>query len=176
MPNGFVFSPDGRYLYGSSYYTGVSNIFRYDLAGEEARCGHQRRDRLLPAACRSRDGSLIVFRYSGEGFVPTRIEARPLEDVSAITFLGERLVAEHPVAQGLDASARRRRSPFDDTQTRGRRYRLAGGLGLESLYPVVQGYKNTGAAGDRFNFSDPLQLNRGDLTATYSPDTGPAGR
>ena len=27
VPEGFVFSPDGRYLYGSSYYTGVSNIF-----------------------------------------------------------------------------------------------------------------------------------------------------
>ena len=23
---------DGRYLYGSSYYTGVSNIFRYEVA------------------------------------------------------------------------------------------------------------------------------------------------
>ena len=28
----FVFSPDGRYLYGSSYFTGVSNIFRYEIA------------------------------------------------------------------------------------------------------------------------------------------------
>jgi len=32
MPEGFVFSGDSRYLYGSSYYTGVSNIYRYDLA------------------------------------------------------------------------------------------------------------------------------------------------
>ena len=30
-PASFVFSPDGRYLYGTSYYTGVSNIFRYDF-------------------------------------------------------------------------------------------------------------------------------------------------
>ena len=27
-----MFSRDGRYLYGSSYYTGVSNIFRYEVA------------------------------------------------------------------------------------------------------------------------------------------------
>ena len=32
VPESFVFSKDGRYLYGSSYYTGVSNIFRYDVA------------------------------------------------------------------------------------------------------------------------------------------------
>ena len=30
MPLNFVFGPDGRFLYGSSYYTGVSNLFRYD--------------------------------------------------------------------------------------------------------------------------------------------------
>ena len=39
VPTDFVFSPDGRYLYGSSYYTGVSNIFRYDLATRQARGG-----------------------------------------------------------------------------------------------------------------------------------------
>ena len=27
----FVFDPSGRYLYGSSFYSGVSNIFRYDF-------------------------------------------------------------------------------------------------------------------------------------------------
>ena len=32
VPESFVFSHDGRYLYGSSYYTGVSNIFRYEVA------------------------------------------------------------------------------------------------------------------------------------------------
>jgi len=35
IPSNFVFSPDGRYLFGSSYYTGVSNIFRYEIATHE---------------------------------------------------------------------------------------------------------------------------------------------
>jgi len=30
-PGNFVFSPDGRFLYGSSYYTGASNLFRYNF-------------------------------------------------------------------------------------------------------------------------------------------------
>ena len=34
-PESFVFSPDGRSLFGSSYYTGVSNIFRFDIATQE---------------------------------------------------------------------------------------------------------------------------------------------
>jgi len=168
VPNNFVFSPDGRYLYGSSYYTGVSNIFRYDL-----------QEKKLDAVTNAETGffrpvplggdSLIVFRYSGEGFVPARIDARPLEDVSAITFLGERLVAEHPIVKEWNVG-----SPaaiaFDDTQSRV--YRLTGGMRLESLYPVVQGYKTTAAVGYRLNLSDPLQLNRASITASYSPAGG----
>ena len=98
VPNGFTFTPDGRALYGSSYFTGVSNIFRYDLESKKldavtnAETGFFRP---IPLT----DGSLIVFRYSGEGFVPARIQPRPLEDVSAITFLGERLASEHPIVK-----------------------------------------------------------------------------
>lgn len=173
VPGGFVFSPDGRYLYGSSYYTGASNIFRYDL--------HESK---LDAVTNAETGffrpvplggdSLIAFRYSGEGFVPARIEARPLQDVSPITFLGERLAAEHSVVKewivGSPADV-----PFND-QTPSRPYRLAGGLRLESLYPVVQGYKDTVAPGYRFNVSDPLQLNRATITSGYSLDGAlPAG-
>src|SRR5439155_18536442 len=98
VPNGFVFSPDGRFLYGSSYYTGASNIFRYDLQEQKldavtnAETGFFRP---LPLGA----DSLIVFRYSGAGFVPARIQARLLEDVSAITFLGERVAEEHPIVK-----------------------------------------------------------------------------
>jgi hypothetical protein len=166
VPNGFVFSPDGRYLYGSSYYTGASNIFRYDLQEQK-----------LDAVTNAETGffrpvplggdSLLVFRYSGEGFVPARIDARPLEDVSPITFLGERLAEEHPIVKqwivGSPAAI-----AFDDAQ-KGREYRLTGGMRLESLYPVVQGYRDTAAAGYRFNFSDPLQFNRASISASYSP-------
>jgi len=32
MPEGAAFSTDGKYVFGSSYYTGVSNIFRLEIA------------------------------------------------------------------------------------------------------------------------------------------------
>jgi hypothetical protein len=169
VPNNFVFSPDGRYLYGSSYYTGVSNIYRYDLASKQ-----------LDAVTNTDTGffrpipiggdELIVFRYTGAGLVPARIHATPLQDISPITFMAEQLVEEHPVikmwnvgspaAVDLDAQ-----HPHEGV------YRLAGGLMGESFYPIVQGYKNSAAAGIRVNFSDRLQLNRLSVTATYSPDT-----
>jgi hypothetical protein len=166
-PNGFVFSPDGRYLYGSSYYTGVSNIFRYDLASGKVDAVSNTDTgyfRPVPLA----DGRLLVFRYTGEGFVPAWIDPKPLEDVSAITFLGERVVEERPVLKswmlGSPASV-----PYDTMEKREGVYRLGGGLRRESIYPMVQGYKDTVSAGVVYNLSDPLMLNRLRLSAGFSP-------
>jgi hypothetical protein len=169
VPSGFVFSPDGRYLYGSSYYTGVSNIFRYDLTAKKVEAVTNTDTgffRPVPLA----DGRLLAFRYTGRGFVPTWIDPKPLDDVSAITFLGERLVEEKPVLKTwmLDSPAR---IPFDTMETHTGQYHLAGGLRRESIYPMVEGYKDTAAVGVAFNFSDPLLLNRLHVSAGWSPVT-----
>ena len=174
VPNGFVFSPDGRYLFGSSYYTGASNIFRYDLETHTLDAVTNTDTGLFRPVPLGGD-SLLVFRYTGNGFVPTRIEATPLQDVSAITFLGERLAEEHPIVKQWSVG-----SPaavaFDEAKSPAHAYRLAGGMRVESMYPVLQGYKDTFAAGYRINFSDPLQFNRASISATYSPDSAlPSG-
>jgi len=168
--NGFTFSPDGKYLYGSSYYTGVSNIFRYEIATKETEAVTNAETGFFRPIPLGGD-ELLAFRFSGDGFVPTRLTARPLQDVGAITFLGERLIDKHPVlktwALGSPAAV-----PYDTMPKTTGEYNLAGGLKLESLYPIVQGYKDTGAFGVRANFSDPLQLNRAYLTAAWSPGGG----
>ncbi len=64
IPEGFVFTRDGRYLYGSSYFTGVSNIFRYELATGELEAVSNAETgffRPIPMA----DGTLIVQEYTG---------------------------------------------------------------------------------------------------------------
>ena len=169
VPSGFVFSPDGRYLYGSSYYTGVSNIFRYDLEAKKTDAVSNTETgffRPVPLA----DGRLLVFRYTGRGFVPTWIDPKPLEDVSAIEFLGERLVTERPVLKGwmLDSPAK---IPFDTMEKTKGVYRLGGRLRRESIFPIVEGYKDTASVGVAMNFSDPLLLNRLNITASVSPVT-----
>ena len=42
-------------------------------------------------------------------------------------------------------------------------------LGLESIYPVVQGYKDVVAYGAHARFSDPVSLNGVGVTASFSP-------
>ena len=169
VPSNFVFSPDGRYLFGSTYYTGASNIFRYELATDEIEAVSNSETGLF-RPIPLEDGSLIVFRYTGEGFVPGVIEPEPLEDVAAITFLGNDVVTKHPVLEDWNVG-----SPMDvdleDFETQKGDYHGFKSIGIESIYPVLEGYRNYGAVGFRLNLSDPALLNRISFTASYTPNS-----
>jgi hypothetical protein len=170
IPSNFVFSPDGRYLYGSTYYTGASNIFRYELeTGDIEAVSNTETGFFRPIPLG--DDKLIVFRYTGEGFVPATIEAEPLEDIAAIEFLGSKIVDKHPIVKDWMVG-----SPAEiDLDERGIEKGAYHGfrtIGIESIYPIVQGYRGSPAIGFRLNLSDPLLLNRIFLTASYNLDGG----
>jgi Tol biopolymer transport system component len=173
VPSSFVFSPDGRFLYGSAYYTGVSNIYRYEIATKKVDAVTNAETgffRPLPLG----GDDLIVFRYSGQGFVPARITAAPVNDLGSITFLGQQVVEEHPVLKDWNVTTAPSVS-YETIEKHTSPYHLAGGLQMESAYPIVQGYKDSQAIGYRVNLSDPLQINRLALVASYSPTTTLAG-
>jgi len=167
VPESFVFSPDGRYLYGSSYYTGVSNIFRYEVATGKVEAVSNAESgffRPVPLA----DGRLLVLAYTAEGFVPATIDARPIEDVSAIKFLGAELVAKHPVVTQWQVPPPStvdydkeliRKGPFVPLKS----------LAVDNAYPVMQGYKNSIGAGYHVNIADPLGFAKFGITAAYTP-------
>jgi hypothetical protein len=172
VPTGFVFSADGRFLYGSSYYTGASNLFRYEIATKQleavtnAETGFFRPVPLGPP----NNDEVIAFRFTGQGFTPVRLTVRPLQDVSPITFLGEQTVEKHPVLKTWQVGSPND-VPYDAMPKTEGTYHLAGGLLMESAYPILQGYKDSAAVGMRVNLSDPLQFNRAMLAASFSPDT-----
>lgn len=169
LPEGFTFSPDGRYLYGSSYYTGVSNIYRYELATgkleamSNAEVGYFR-------PLQFDDTHLLVFHYAAEGFVPAIIEGRPTEDLSAIRFLGEQIATDHPVVQQWGAGPP---SQVDyAAQVRSQRpYLPTREMTRESIYPIIEGYKDSVAFGGHARFSDPIGFDGLNLTVSYSPDS-----
>lgn len=169
VPEGFVFSPDGRYLFGSSYYTGVSNIFRYELAtGEIEAVSNVETGLFRPIPLE--DGSLIAFRFSGEGFIPTRIDPEPLEDVGAITFLGQQVISKHPQLREWQVGSAAD-IPLEELTTHEGQYIPIRNLELESIYPIIEGYKDSVALGINTIFSDPIMLDRMSVSASYSPDT-----
>ena len=168
VPEGFVFSKDGRYLYGSSYFTGVSNIFRYEVETEKLEAVSNADIgffRPLPL-----EGSqLIVMRYTAKGFMPTLIDARPTEDLSAITFLGERISAKYPYVLSWVAPAPAS-MPYESQITRKGVYDPLRQLSMESLIPIVQGFRNSVALGVSARFSDPLGFDAAAVELSYSPD------
>ena len=167
VPESFVFSPDGRYLYGSSYYTGVSNIFRYEVAtGNVEAVSNAETGFFRPVPLK--DGRLVVLVYTSQGFVPATIDPRPLTDVSAIRFLGADLVAKYPQLKTWQVQSP---NAVDETKLiteRGPYYPLRN-IGVANAFPVVQGYKSTAAVGYHANFLDPLQFASVGITAAYTP-------
>jgi hypothetical protein len=168
VPEGFVFSPDGRYLYGSSYYTGVSNIFRYEVATGAVEAVSNAESgffRPVPLA----DGRLVVLTYTGAGFIPTIIEPKPLEDLSAITFLGAAIADKYPEIKTWQVAAP---NTVDDQKlvNSAGPYRPLRNLELSNAYPVLQGYKNTAGIGYHMNFEDPLNFESIGVTAAYTPE------
>ena len=142
-----MFSPDGRYLFGSSYYTGVSNIFRYEVAtGELEALTNAETGFFRPVPLD--DGSLLVFRYTGEGFVPAIIAAAAAARTSApITFFGKQLVEKHPVLKQWAAGSPGA-VPIESMITRTRRLQPAeAACGSSRSIRSSQGYKDAVAYG-----------------------------
>ena len=167
VPESFVFSRDGRYLFGSSYYTGVSNIFRYEVATGKIEAVSNAESGLfrpVPLA----DGRLLVLAYTSEGFVPATIDARVIEDVSAVKFLGAEVAAKHPVVTTWQVPPPST-VDYDKEVTGKGPYVPMSNLAVDNAYPVLQGYKNSIGAGYHVNIADPLGFARFGITAAYTP-------
>jgi hypothetical protein len=165
-PEGFVFSPDGRFLYGSAYYTGVSNIYRFELAtGELEAVSNADTGFFRPIP--QTDGSLVVFEYTGEGLRPARMTPAPLQDLGAIRFLGAEIAQRHPVVTTWTAGAPSA-APFESMITDQGRYRPRDEMRLGAAYPVIEGYRDRAAIGYHAVFEDPLQFNQLRATLSYT--------
>jgi hypothetical protein len=172
-PANFVFSPDGRYLYGTSYYTGASNIARFDL--ETRKLGWLTNTetgffRPLPLP----DGQLIAFHYTAKGFVPVILAVREIEDINAVRFLGQSIVEKHPMVKDWMLGSPRD-IDLDALEPKQRDYTPAGSLQLTNVYPILESYRDETALGVRLDFMDPIGINRLTLSASGSPsDTLPS--
>lgn len=166
VPESFVFSPDGKYLFGSSYYTGVSNIFRYEVAtGDIEAVSNAETGFFQPIPLT--DGSLIVFEYTARGFLPVRIDPVPLEDLSAITFLGNEIVRKHPVVMDWAVGSPARIDLEALNPQRGE-YHPSRELAYVSGYPVIEGYRDTVALGWSAVFEDPIMFNHLTVDVSWS--------
>ncbi|MEO6224992.1 MAG: hypothetical protein ABIO80_03985 [Sphingomicrobium sp.] len=166
-PEAFVFAPDGKTMYGTSYYTGASNVFRFDIATQKfdavsnATTGFFKP---IPQA----DGSLIAYDYSGQGLRPVRFAPKVQDDLGTVEFLGTRVINQHPElkAWGVGSPAKVK---LDELITSRGKYNPTKRLKLAAAYPMVEGYKGAISPGYYFHFEDPMQFKQIDASVSVSP-------
>ena len=166
-PESFVFSPDGKFIYGSAYYTGVSNIYRMEVATQKFDAVSNAATGLFRPIPRP-DGSLIAFEYTGQGFTPVKLDPKPLDDLGNIKFLGTEIAEKHPIvktwAVGSPAAV-----PLDSLITSQGKYSPFHQMKLAGTYPVIEGYKGQVAIGGHLIFEDPMQFDQLTATLSYTP-------
>ena len=173
-PDSFTFSADGQYLFGSSYLTGASNLFRFDLKTKKLDALSNSETGLfrpLPLP----DETLAAFEYSAQGFRLVSLPVRVIDDVNAIPYLGQSVVEKYPELKTWKLQSR---NNIDDLKLRTYAgvYKPLRRIELQSIYPIAQGYEDSKAGGVRLDFGDGLGLSHIATTLSYSPDTSQALR
>jgi hypothetical protein len=166
-PEGFAFAPDGKSLYGTSYYTGVSNVFRFDLST-------QKFDALSNASTGffhpmpQPDGSIIAYEYSGQGLQPVRFMPQVQNDLGTVEFLGTKVVNDRPELKqwGVGSPAK---IDLDSMITARSKYNSGRRIKLAGMYPIVEGYKGAISPGYFVHFEDPLQFRQVNASVSFSP-------
>ncbi|HUG46460.1 MAG TPA: hypothetical protein VMK31_08150 [Sphingomicrobium sp.] len=167
VPEGFVFSPDGKTLVGTSYYTGVSNIVVFDIESQKHEIVSNATTgffRPIPQA----DGSLIAYEYSGKGLQPVRLQPEVQSDLGTVEFLGTRLVNAHPELKqwGVGSPAK---VPLDELVTARSKYNPSRRMKLTGIYPIVEGYKGSISPGYFLHWEDPMQFSQINVSLSVSP-------
>jgi hypothetical protein len=167
VPEMFTFTPDGKSLLGNSYYTGVSNVFRLDIASGKydvltnAATGFFR-PQLRP------DGSLLVYDYTGEGFNPSIVQPQVREDLANIRFLGTEVVNARPELKqwGVGSPAK---VPLDQLITGRGTYDPFKRMRFDAHFPIMSGYDQSPAFGYYLHLADPLQFRQFSADLSFSP-------
>ena len=167
IPENFTFTPDSKSLLGNAYYTGVSNVFRLDVASGKydvltnAATGFFR-PQLRP------DGALLVYDYAGEGFNPSLVQPQVREDLGTVRFLGTEVVNARPELKqwGVGSPAK---VPLDELITARGFYDPLRRMRFDAHYPIVSGYDRSPAFGYYLHLADPLQFRQLSATVAVSP-------
>lgn len=177
----FRFSADDSLLLGTSYYTGVPNIW-------EVECRENADMRLLSnvetglfAPYMTADGTIYAYRFVRNGMQPVKFEHKIIEDCNAVSLLGqeayeanskalEELSVLKTPAKHIDFGA-----VYDSIKV----YKPLKYMKFTGAYPDISGFTDKGAwnkvtpvLGYHATFSDPLGLSRINVSAGMSPWSG----
>ena len=142
----------------------------------QARGAQQRRGGLSSGRCRSTSRNCSCSITRPQGFVPATIDARPTEDLSAITFLGEQIATERPVVQEWGAGPPSRVDYESKIVRQGDYSPLRELSARVDLPDYSRATRTRSPSAVHARFSDPLGFAAVNLTAGYSPGFEPRPR
>ena len=182
----FAHSSDGRYLFGTSYYSGVSNVYRYDVDKRKMEIITNTDTgffRPVPVS----DDSLIVFRFTSEGFLPVMIGIEPIDSITtgeqiqmtqeeklekktvrANHFLGTAIWEKYPVVDDWNIGTPHE-IDLDSVVIDYDNYSGFKSIRFTNIYPIPQSYKTRVAWGLRFNFRDRVGLHFFEVDGLVTP-------
>ncbi|MCF8399641.1 MAG: hypothetical protein K9G58_15845 [Bacteroidales bacterium] len=163
----FRFTNDDRYLIGTSYYTGVSNIWRIDLETRDFELLSNDESGLFMPVQISND-SLFVIKFKRNGMLPGIIPIKVIEDASAIRYLGNKVIDKSPEVISFSLSPASN-IDLDSIKIDEGPYYPIRNMSLSSAYPDIAGFRKTIALGYRLNWSDRVGLSNISFFVAGSP-------
>ena len=173
----FRFSLDDRYLIGSSYYTGVSNIWQIDIATHEMEL-LSNTDIGLFAPLEFEPGKLLALEFERDGMRPVTLDRTVVTDANAVELYGQKAFEKNPEA--LEAVGLLKeplpKIEFGDIYNNIVPYNVLKEMRFAGAYPTITGFTDTASwnrvtpvLGYRFFFSDPVGLSSIKLNLGISP-------
>ncbi|MDV7393287.1 hypothetical protein RZS08_18080, partial [Arthrospira platensis SPKY1] len=148
----FQFSNDDQYLIGTSYYTGVSNIWRINIADKSFDLLSNDETGLFAPLQISAD-SLLVLKFQRNGMQPGKIPMQVITEANAINYLGNLSVDKNPQLESYSLEGASKVN-IDALKTDESAYYPLKNLALSGAFPDIAGFKNTITLGYRINWRD----------------------
>ena len=173
----FRFSLDDRSLIGSSYYTGVSNLWQIDIESRRMEM-LSNTDIGLFAPLEIAPGRLLALQFERDGMVPVTLPHKVVKDANAIQLYGQR--AYEANREALEGLGRLKEllpvKDFGDVYDNITPYNPLKEMRFESACPTISGFTDrkafnsvTPVAGYQFVICDPVGLSSLKLGAGISP-------
>jgi hypothetical protein len=173
----FRFSLDDKYLIGSSYYTGVSNLWQINIETREMEM-LTNTDIGLFAPLETTPGQLLALQFKRDGLQPVMLAREVVKDANAVNLYGQ--LAYENNQKTLEKIGLLKdslpKTDFGDVYNNITSYNVIKEMKFAGAYPIITGFTDTEAwnnvtpvVGYRIAINDPVGLSSMRLTLGASP-------
>ena len=173
----FRFSLDDKYLIGSSYYTGVSNLWQINIETREMEMLTNTEIGMF-APLETSPGQLLALQFERDGLRPVTLTREVVKDANAVQLYGQLAYENNREAMeqvGLLKDSLPK-TDFGDVYNNITDYNVVKEMHFAGAYPIITGFTDrdswnnvTPVLGYRLNINDPVGLSSIKLSLGVSP-------